>query len=251
MTQPEFSTAGILAVPDLPEAAIAFWRTWYLKWRCRIELSERVGAARKRRARGRSPVEPGAQLHFRAGHHPRVIRAIDVVIAWKRLFMPAVELEYVMPRWWLELTNEEKRRPELRTQPVPRARRVRSARLAKPGFSIDDAGPYLKLDDGAILRDRKSAAQRLWRYARSEAFRPIMEALPLRVGKDGSHAIRGRDPDRVLCALVCYGLVATGLTRVAAAERIFDWSGQATGEGGARKFADRNRQIWRELRLPM
>jgi hypothetical protein len=159
------------------------------------------------------------------------------------MFMPAMDPAYVVPEAWLALTPEEKRttpRPTLRFQP----RRVRPASERGPGWSMDDVGPYLKLPDGTVFRDRASAAHRLWRQVKTAPdAMGVLELLPRRVGK-GSRPVRARTPERMLDALVAYGLVHAGLTRVAAATTVLGW---ADSHRDPKKVADENTRIWREL----
>lgn len=212
---------------EIDQQAVDFWATWWAKWHRRIEcLSTNAG---QRRAAGRRP--------------RRTVRASDVWSAWLRMFMPAMEPAYVVPEEWLALSPEEKRtapRPALRFQP----RRVRPASEAGPGWSMDDVGPYLKLPDGTVFRDRASAAHRLWRQARvNPGVREVIELLPRRAG-EGTRPVRARTPERMLEALVAYGLVEAGMTRVAAATTVLGW---AESLRDPKRVADENTRIWREL----
>jgi hypothetical protein len=205
------------------ENAVTICRDWWQDWHLRIE--------------GRSTPP----------HEHRAVQAIDVWTAWTREFRPAYDPIYVMPDWWLALTDEEKRtapRPQLIMVP----RQARPADEMSPGFSMDDVGPFLKVPDGSIYRARKGAAHRLWRQAqRSPALRELLDHLQQRTGRDG-RPIRGRTPGPVLNALVCFSLVHGGMTQVAAARTVLMWA--KLPEGDPKKLADENRIIWRELRLP-
>jgi hypothetical protein len=67
---------------------VTFWEDWYRHW---WEMT------------GGGPARPMA-------------RAIEVIEAWTRLAMPAMEPDYAMPDWWLALSPAEKRagpRPRL------------------------------------------------------------------------------------------------------------------------------------------
>ena len=163
------------------------------------------------------------------------------------MFMPAVDPEYVMPEWWLALSADEKRASQ---PPVPilRPKTVAPASERGPGFSLDDVGPYFKLPDGTVFRDRAAARDRLWREERRySGFRQIIAALPARTGR-GDRVVRGRTPDRVLDALVSFGLVHAGMTRIGAAELVLSWRNE--WDQSAKKYADESTKIWRELRLP-
>jgi hypothetical protein len=217
-------------VADVDEDVVVFWERWWLKWHRRIRCI--VGGTSR---------PPGRRRRH------RTIRAADVSTAWTRVFMPAFDPEYVMPEWWLELTAEEKRTATARPQPELRPRRARPASEAAPGFSFDDVGAYFKLADGSVFRDRRTAAHRLWRRMdRVPDLRRVIGWLPGRSGREG-RLVRGRTPDRVLDALVCYGLVHAGMSQAAAAETVLRWAG--TPGRSPEKLADRNRLIWRELRL--
>ena len=129
-----------------------------------------------------------------------------------------------------------------------RARKVRPASERPPGASLDDVGPYLKLPDGTVLRDRRTAAHRLWRRLdRHAELQAIVDWLPGRVGRERRH-VRGRTPDRVLDALVCFGLVHAGTSQVGAARIVAGWG--AAPERDPKKMARGNRAIWSEMNLP-
>ncbi len=215
----------------LDKGARSFWYGWWKKWH--------------RRIRCLSAATPRSLATTR--HKRRTVRAIDVSAAWKRVFMPAVDPEYVMPDWWQALPREEKRI----TRPpglILRPRRVRPASESPSGFSLDDVGRFLKLPDGTVYRDRRPAAHRLWRVIElAPAYRQVIEMLPGRTGRDG-RLVRGRTPGPVLDALVCFGLVHAGMTQVAAAQTVLAWAKQSDRD--PKKLADENRIIWRELRLP-
>ena len=216
---------------EIDQPAVDFWATWWTKWQRRIACLSTTD--RQRRAVGRRP--------------RRVIRSTDVWSAWLRMFMPAMDPAYVMPEEWLALSPEEQRtapRPTLRFQP----RRVSPASERGPGWSMDDVGPYLKLPDGTVFRDRASAARRLWRQARvAPAYRAVIDFLPKRAGQ-GGRPVRARTAERMLDALVAFGLVRAGMTRVAAATAVLAW---ANTEGrNSKKVADENSRIWQELHLP-
>jgi hypothetical protein len=224
--------ADDVSVAAVDKDVVDFWESWWTKWHRRIRCIS-TAAVRPRRSRRRGR---------------RTIRAIDVSSAWIRLVMPAVDPDYVMPDWWLALTVEEKRTVP-HPQPVLRPRRVRPASERSPGFSLDDIGPYLKLPDGSVYRDRRTAAHRLWRRLdRVPDLRRIIGWLPGRSGREGQ-LVKGRTPTRILDALVCYGLVRAGMSQAAAAGLVLDWAGPA--DKNAKKMADENRAIWRELRLPV
>ena len=222
---PGYHDNGAVSVPD--GDVLSFWQAWFMKWRGRISLLA---------------IAPQRATPRRRQH--RAVRPNDVFTAWVRLFMPATEAEYVMPDWWPGLSAEEKRRlprPEL----TVRHRRVRPASEAKPGFSMDDVGRYLKLPDGTVLRDRRSAAHRLWRQPR---YAPdLVDALYRRTG-GGGRPVKGRTAERVLEALVCRSLIAAGMTQVGAAGTVLGWSDQPHRD--PKKLAEENRIIWRELRVP-
>lgn len=216
---------GPVHAPDAE--LVSFWHGWFENWRRRIScLSITSQRAVPRRRQHRE------------------VRSIDVFTAWVRLFMPAMEAEHVVPASWLGLSAEEKRRlprPEL----TVRHRRVRPASEARPGFSMDDVGLYLKLPDGAVFRDRRSAAHRLWRQPR---YAPdLVDALYRRTGGDG-RPVKGRTAERVLEALVCRSLIAAGITQVGAAIAVHGWSDQPDRD--PKRLADENRIIWRELHVP-
>ena len=161
--------------------------------------------------------------------------------------MPAKEAHYVMPASWLALTPEEKRtlpRPALEVE----YRLVRSARDARAGFSLDEVGPFFKLDDGTIFRDRQRAASRLWREIPSNpGLAEVVNWLPKRTGRD-DRVIKGRTTQRVLEALVCRSLTSFGVSRIDASETVISWSERDKRD--AKNHADENRVIWRELRIP-
>lgn len=170
-----------------------------------------------------------------------------MLTAWMRMFMPAVDPEYVLPDAWLALTPEQQRAapyPEV----VRRPRRVAPASEREPGFSLDDVGPYWKLDDGTVFRDRASAADRSWREEqRWQGVRQILDMLPARRGKD-ERIVRGRTPERVLDALVSYGLVHGGMSQVDAARHVLEWTNQSSRS--PKKYAEQSRIIWLDVRLP-
>lgn len=230
------SVAGVIAariddnrrmpVPD--GNVLLFWQGWFMKWRRRISCMV-------------PPTPPRATPRR---HRHKEMRPIDVFAAWVRLFMPATEAEYVVPDWWLALSAEEKRRLP-RPKLTVRLRRVRPASEAAPGFSMDDVGRYLKLADGTILRDRRSAAHRLWRQP---GLAPnFVDPLFRRMGR-GGRPVKGRTSERVLEAVVCRSLVAAGMTQIGAATAVLAWSGKP--EKDPKKLADENRTIWRELHVP-
>ena len=99
------------------------------------------------------------------------------------MFMPAVDPEYVLPDEWLALTPDEQHAapyPEV----IRRPKRVAPASEREPGFSLDDVGPYWKLQDGTVYRDRASAADRLWREERRQpGVRQLLDMLPARTGQ--------------------------------------------------------------------
>jgi hypothetical protein len=205
--------------------AISFWRAWWIDRHREI----------------RRPTKPAT------GARGRSIRATDIYEAWVRIVMPALDPEHVAPDWWLALGDEEKRaipRPPL----ILRGRPVAPASERPPGFSLDDVGPYLKIRDGTVLRDRRVAAHRLWRVAgRSAAWRQVVDMLPARTGRTGQ-VVKGRSAARVLDALVCFGLVQAGMTQKDAAESVLAWAHHSDRD--PKGFADDNRTIWRELHLP-
>ena len=214
---------------DHPE--FQFWEAWHRKWLGRIQCLARAATrpeTDRRRARRR-------------------VRPSRVEAAWKRLFMPAMEAHYVMPASWLALTPEEKRtlpRPPLEVE----YRLVRRAHDAPTGFSLDEVGPYLKLPDGTVFRDRQSARSRLWRdIPTNPGLEEVVNWLPKRVGR-GSHVVKGRTAVRVLEALVCRSLTHLGATQIDAAVQVIRWSVRDTRD--AQNHADENRSIWRELRIP-
>lgn len=161
--------------------------------------------------------------------------------------MPAVDPDYVMPDSWLALSAEEKRASQPPT-PILRPKAVAPASERGPGFSLDDVGPYFKLPDGTVFRDRAAARDRLWRdEPRYRGVRQIIAALPARTGRD-DQVVRGRTAGRVLDALVSYSLVHAGMTRIAAAELVLTWADR--WDRSAKKYADDSTRIWKELRLP-
>lgn len=221
------SSARQWPVPVPDADVLPFWHGWFVKWCRRISL---LATASHGATRGR--------------HRHRDVRPIDVFAAWVRLFMPAMEAEYGMADWWLGLSAEEKRRLP-RPKMTVRHRRVRPASEARPGFSVDDVGRYLKLPDGTVFRDRRSAAHRLWRQPR---YAPdLVDALYRRTGGDG-RPVKGRTAERVLEAVVCRSLIAAGLTQVDAAKTVLEWSDQPLRD--PKGLADENRIIWRELHVP-
>jgi len=224
--------ADDVGMADVDVDAVAFWEAWWKKWHRRI----------------RCLADGTSRFSGRGQRRRRTVRAVDVTTAWIRLVLPAADPDYVMPDWWLALTVEEKR-TAARPQPELRPRRARPASEASPGFSFDDAGPYFKLADGSVLRERRTAARRLGRRMdQLPALRRVIGWLPGRSGREG-RLVKGRTPDRVLDAVVCFGLVRAGLSQAAAAKAVLAWAGQP--ERDPKKLADKNRLIWRELRLPV
>jgi hypothetical protein len=215
-----------VAMRRVDDEAVTFWRDWWTVWHREIGRSKRPSAGARRRP----------------------VRAIDVYVAWVRIVMPALDPEYVAPDWWLALSDEAKRampRPPL----ILRGRPVAPASERRPGFSLDDVGPYLKLPDGTVCRDRKVAAHRLWRVAdRNTACRQVIDMLPARKGQSGQ-VVKGRTARRVLDALACLGLVQAGMTQIDAADSVLAWAKHSGRD--PKRFADDNRSIWRELRLPL
>jgi hypothetical protein len=70
----------------------------------------------------------------------------------------------------------------------------------EPGFSLDVIGPFLKLPNGEVIRDRRVAARRFWRQrAVSPSLAAVIDALPKRKGSDGRIA-KGRTSERDLAA---------------------------------------------------
>ena len=162
------------------------------------------------------------------------------------MFMPAVDPEYVLPDEWLALTPDEQHAapyPEV----IRRPKRVAPASEREPGFSLDDVGPYWKLQDGTVYRDRTSAADRLSEERRRPGVRQLLDMLPARTGKD-QRLVRARTAERVLDALVSYGLVHAGMTQVDAASHVLDWTTHSTRS--PKRYAEQSRLIWQELRLP-
>jgi hypothetical protein len=216
-----------VADPD----ALTDWRRWWKKWDRRIQCL--AGSALRAGRRG--------------SRRRRVVRATDVTTAWLRSFWPAADPVYVMPEWSSALSPAD-RGSAPRPTPVLRPRKARPASERRPGASLDDVGPYFKLRDGTVYRDRRTAAHRLWRRLEGNVeLQAIVDWLPGRVGSDGRH-VRGRTPDRVLDALVCYGLVQAGMSQIGAARVVAGWSMGA--ERDAKKLASANRAIWEEMHLP-
>ncbi len=222
---PTSSLPPIMAEVD-PDT-VEFWRLWSVKWHRRINCL--TGSRRRTRRRRRK------------------VRASQVLAAWLRLFMPAVDPEHVMPDWWIALSDDQKRASPA-PAPILQPRRVSPASERGPGVSMDDAGIYFKLPDGTIFRDQASARQRLWRdQRRYPGVAQALSMLPARLGVD-EHRVRGRTPERVVDALVSFGLVHAGLSQVDAARYVLDWTNQSNRS--PKKYAEQSRLIWQELRLP-
>lgn len=161
--------------------------------------------------------------------------------------MPAVDPDYMMPDSWLALSMEE-RRAAPPPAPTLRPKKVSPASEREPGFSLDDVGPYFKLADGTVFRDRAAARDRLWREERRyPGVRQVISMLPARTGR-ADRVVRGRTAERVLDALVSFSLVRAGMTNVGAARLVLAWS-NSSGYS-PKSFAEHSRAIWTELHLP-
>lgn len=205
-----------------------FWRGWHAKWSRRIECLNAAG-------------------HDRRGGSARVVRSHQIERAWALLEIPSHDIVYQPPGWWLSLSPEERRqRPRPPIVPVPV--RAALAHRQNPGFSLDAIGPYLKLDDGSVIRDRRTAARRLWRERlRNPDLAAWIDWLSRRKDSTGD-TVRGRTPERVLDALVARSLVELGLSQIDAARRVIEWGERQVRS--EKRYAEQNRAIWRELGIP-